>query len=1532
MKTARLPRFKVRQQLLSLSVAACFSAGAYALPTDPVVVNGMASFNQAGNVLTVTNTNGAIINWQTFGIAAGETTRFVQPSASSAVLNQVVSNNPSALYGTLSSNGAVWLVNQAGILVGAGAVIDTAGFVASTLAVRAEDFLAGRLAFQSAPGAGDVINRGTITTPSGGSVYLVGSNVTNEGLIQTPNGETILAAGQTVELIDTATPGIKVEITGAAGNATNLGAIVADAGRIGIAGAIVRNSGTLDASSVVNEGGRIFLKASQDTYVDGNGRIVATGTTGGQIEVLGNRVAVMDQADIDVSGQTGGGRIMVGGDYQGKNPDIQNASITWFGPEARLKANATEVGDGGTVIVWADDTTRAFGSIEAKGGANGGDGGFVETSGKRYLDFQGLVDTRAILGKSGTLLLDPIDLTISNSADSFYGGSFSGGIFTGVDSPATISWSTINTQLGFGNVVITTNGSNGTGNITIAASPTFANLTVTHTSPYFTSTNTYSNQLYSSSNNLSLLAHNAININAPFGNAGTGAIEMVAGWDGVSTASPAVGAYAAGKSIYFLPAAAMGDVGIVSNGGVTMKAAGEINMVADGAYGRTYIDMTSGALSITTNTLQLYANGDYSSTIRTNGDQTITLAGMGGAGVSQLLLHGSDGVGNQGGYASIERFGGTGGQSFVFNNGAYLTMTGGSGNGTVSGWSGDCGLAGASCSGNYAEIQNYGSGNQTLAFSAGSNLVLQGGGAGNGNDAEINQEGSGAQIISGNPVIQLLGGTGGGQMITVSGEDHYFENSAGISSNGAQAINASSITMTGGNASYGGTYIGGMTQVINVTGNVLLTGGAATLPGSFTASGDFIHENAALIGWDGAGHTLNLTAGSLTLNGGAVNTYGGSPAAIGGYLVPTSTTITTTGGNLQFSSSNVWSDRIGSFGFAGGTLTLNSSGSISLGQGLVGTGSVGSVTMNATAGISQTSSGVIKAASLSAGSSGTQTINLTGENLVANVSLSQTGSGDVYYKSVLPFQATASGGGYIWYKLADTYGYGGDLTLGSHTAGDYIWVEADGSITVNGALNATTSSTHLFAGFDQTGISTLTVNSNITSATNVELDNKEGSISHYGTAAAAAGFVKFKNDYGTTPTGSYIAIDVINHTGTIDPGDDVIIASKGAILDNNGSAINITSINPNQGVYLTSQNGGLSGQLAISTDIRTDAPIDARVLGGNYGGIRITNDGQGSVLSDLYLLDSSANGGPISFSYVGDVDSSSSINISTVAGDIAVMASGSVTEDDNLSFNTPGNTLLGAGGSMTIDCCLSASGSLSLAAGGTLTINGSVDTSGSLSLVAPLIQNDGDVESSSSATLIANDYISNGGSITTWGSTADIIGLIANNMTLENGAYLSAGNDVNLTFAGSTSLLTLTSSFIRADSPDTIYLNFLGLSTGGVMIDGVETTTSSGSSGFFNTFSMIPAELGNGLVITYSNTPFVIEESIKPVDPCLLAPDACKVDTETLASIPTELDQTVGGAEGEFAAGEEGGTTGEAGNDEDKGKGKGRKKFGQCRG
>ncbi|MBI4986283.1 MAG: filamentous hemagglutinin N-terminal domain-containing protein, partial [Rhodocyclales bacterium] len=282
----RRPRLS-RLRPMAAAIALGFSVGqALALPSGAQVVSGSAGIAQSGNVLTVRNSANAILNWQKFGIGADETVKFIQPSASSSVLNRVVGADPSAIYGQLTSNGRVWVINPAGIMVGAGGRIDAAGFVASTLNVANQDFLAGRMNFQAGAGAGKVVNQGSITTPSGGTVYLVGADVANEGVIRTPGGETLLAAGQTVNLIDTATPGVKIEIAGAKGSVTNLGEIAATAGRIGMAGVLVKNAGSLNASSVVAEGGRVFLRATQKIELADTSRIHADGVKGGSVTAI----------------------------------------------------------------------------------------------------------------------------------------------------------------------------------------------------------------------------------------------------------------------------------------------------------------------------------------------------------------------------------------------------------------------------------------------------------------------------------------------------------------------------------------------------------------------------------------------------------------------------------------------------------------------------------------------------------------------------------------------------------------------------------------------------------------------------------------------------------------------------------------------------------------------------------------------------------------------------------------------------------------------------------------------------------------------------------------------------------------------------------------------------------------------------------------------------------------------------------------------------------------------------------------------
>lgn len=411
-------RTAFRRRLLPMLVTACFAGNAIANPMGAQVVNGQVGFSTQGNVLSVTNTPGSIINWQSFSISPGEITRFIQQNPNSAVLNRIVGQDPSQILGALQSNGRVFLINPNGILFGQGAQVDVNGLVASTLNLSNEDFLKGQLNFRAGERAGSIKNQGSITTPNGGQVFLIAPNVENSGIITTPKGDVLLAAGRSVQLVDSMNPDLHVVVSAPGDEALNLGQVIANSGRTGIYGALVKQRGIVNANSaVIGENGKVVLKASGETLLEAGSRTTATGAgVGGEVHVLGNRVALTGDAKIDASGQAGGGAVLVGGDFQGKNDSIQNAARTYVGKDAEIKADATVKGSGGRVIVWADDTTRFDGTLSARGGTQGGNGGFAEVSGKQTLVFRGRADLSAPKGAAGNLLLDPQDIIIANGS------------------------------------------------------------------------------------------------------------------------------------------------------------------------------------------------------------------------------------------------------------------------------------------------------------------------------------------------------------------------------------------------------------------------------------------------------------------------------------------------------------------------------------------------------------------------------------------------------------------------------------------------------------------------------------------------------------------------------------------------------------------------------------------------------------------------------------------------------------------------------------------------------------------------------------------------------------------------------------------------------------------------------------------------------------------------------------------------------------------------------------------------------------
>jgi hypothetical protein len=264
--------------------------------------------------------------------------------------------------GSLSSNGRLVLVNPAGITVGANAVVDTAGFTASTVDALDADLIAGR-----------------------------------QGALLRSRA------------LDSATA------TATAADVSVQGSIIARHGDVFLVGGNVTHRGRIEAQEVAQEGGRVVLRAFNETRVFGT--VIAragAGARGGGIDVFGPQVVLESTALLDASGQLGGGQVRVGGDFLAARAvqqtedalTVPTADTTDFAAGATIRADATGQGAGGQVVVWSGANTSSAGAISARGGASGGDGGQVEVGSAGQLGFTSAVDTRAPIGRMGELFIN----------------------------------------------------------------------------------------------------------------------------------------------------------------------------------------------------------------------------------------------------------------------------------------------------------------------------------------------------------------------------------------------------------------------------------------------------------------------------------------------------------------------------------------------------------------------------------------------------------------------------------------------------------------------------------------------------------------------------------------------------------------------------------------------------------------------------------------------------------------------------------------------------------------------------------------------------------------------------------------------------------------------------------------------------------------------------------------------------------------------------------------------------------------------
>ncbi len=337
------------------------------------VAAGSASVSQQGSITTIrTGTNSTILYFSKFDIAGGSTVNFLQPSAAGRVLDHVTSPTPSLINGTLQSNGSVYLINPAGVIFGAGAVVDVNRFYAAAANFSNQDFLSGIDHFTSVSGM--VSNSGQIRA---NQVSLIGTQVMNQGNIIAPNGYVAMLAGSdvlvsvegshiTAKVASAAPVAGSTAASGAASAAPDLRNSAMAAGDV--YSLAIRHTGSIQASNVLinGGGGQVQISGSIDASSH------TAGAVGGNVAITGGEVDLVS-ADINVSGPAGGGSVEIGGGAHGGG-DLPDAQIVFVDSNSSVDADATGNGSGGSIALWSEGTTSDAATLTARGGPLGGDG------------------------------------------------------------------------------------------------------------------------------------------------------------------------------------------------------------------------------------------------------------------------------------------------------------------------------------------------------------------------------------------------------------------------------------------------------------------------------------------------------------------------------------------------------------------------------------------------------------------------------------------------------------------------------------------------------------------------------------------------------------------------------------------------------------------------------------------------------------------------------------------------------------------------------------------------------------------------------------------------------------------------------------------------------------------------------------------------------------------------------------------------------------------------------------------------------
>ncbi|WP_158525559.1 hypothetical protein, partial [Polynucleobacter paneuropaeus] len=1331
-----------------------------ALPTNGKVVAGVATISQTSTATNATMTvnqtsQRAVINWDSFNVGQNAAVNFVTPGANSSTLNRVTGASPSLIQGALSSNGQIILVNANGITFGRGAQVDAPGVVASTMDIANKDFMDGKSTF-SGSGSGKIVNKGTISaTTQDGFIALLAPEVQNQGyLLASKGGTVVMAAGEQITLnfqgkhlggvnVDIAT--YKALVANKRVVEVNGGLVVMAAGAANqLMSSVIKNTGRVSASSVVNNGGEIEFVGNTVTQA---GTVEANSTTGvgGQVNLVGNNITATSKSKTTATGATGGGQVNMGlaqtavsGGTQvnavtpsantvAVNQAIVKANATQAAQNnslaqtvtveqgASIDASATQSGNGGIIAIWSALKTNIAGSLKAIGGAVSGNGGFVETSSKGtvILAPNAIINTSASNGKAGTWLLDPIDLTIDAATANI-----------------------ISAALENNNVSIAVNGNvcpslgsctqNGSGSLTIASGANILKAT-------------------GSLSTLSLSSSGVFNLNA-----------NISGQNLNVIISSSIAYLNAGSSITANQVTVQAQT-IYANGiinaqsGTTLGAA--IQLLAQAIYVSGGLNTSTSSntnTSNTTNTSVTYngniirkedlptfltsqnnpngniasgldvvytssAANDSSASAQTNTNQTNIIHLN---AVNDLTIYSSAQIlanGTNGGQITLSA------QQLNAQSGSLIQANGNNGPGGVIAISGNqFNLDGTiAANGNDGGLISINAGSGALSLTG----TVQANGSNGRGGTVIATQASDIQVNS--ATIQANGKTDGGVITLIADTGSINFTSALIQTNGSNGRGGSvglsannNVTITGSTISATGFTNGGAIKIGNDASN-------GTLPFALSVSLD---QNTALNAAQQDTSQANANGGLIETSGTTLNLLSSINAGRGGMwlLDPTSVTISAT----ATSGSSLPSYTVS--GAATTTSYVKDADIVS--QINAGT----SVTIIANGSITQSTnlsfapaSGVNVSLTYDTRSGTAQSITLTGTTTntgAGNLTLNYLASGQVIVNGAI--NSTSTGkinvvAQSFYASNTTTSGTGSNISISSNitTKGGFIALDGTGGtissagvITRGAIVNGTVALVSPGSVFNTTSTGTTSVTAattggNLAVATSSNLTPNFGVFGSWyiggsidissnpsGTAQWGFGFDSYSTAFPIAAVGN-INITVNNTSSSISANKGVIditspVTSYGGSVNltatTTGSVIAITTsaaISAATGVTITGTSGTAATVVNLGASTITNAAGNITITGNNSGA------GGNTGISSTGAITQNANGGNISFTSNNIINQTGAITLAANTSGTASTVTYDTTSGNKAANITGGNLTIAAGSTSDINYVVKSAGS-----------------------------------------------------------------------------------------------------------------------------------------------------------------------------------------------------------------------------------------------